>query len=76
MKTSFVMTDDEKLIYVTLGARIASKRAAKGITQADLAEEMGMSRANLANIEAGRQGVLVHVAIKIAQRLKMKLVET
>lgn len=76
MKTEIPLNEEERLIYVVLGARIASKRRAKGITQEDLADGLGMSRASLANIETGRQGVLLHVAIRICDRLKMKVVSS
>lgn len=69
------LTAEEQMIYTTLGARIHSKRVAKGITQQDLADELGMTRSNLANIECGNQGVPVHVGVRICRILKMKLME-
>lgn len=42
-------------IYAELGRRIAARRKARVMTQAALAERIGISRAAIANIEAGRQ---------------------
>jgi DNA-binding XRE family transcriptional regulator len=65
----------EELVYKTFGVRVKSKRQAKGISQLDLAEAVGLSRTSLTNIENGRHKPVLHVAIKICQILKMKVVE-
>ncbi len=41
------------------------------MTQKTLADEIGMSRASVANIEAGRQRIVLHQAIEIAQALDL-----
>lgn len=62
--------------YRSLGATIASKRKAKGLTQVELAERIGMSRAALANVETGRQGVHVHQFVEVANALGIRSFET
>jgi transcriptional regulator with XRE-family HTH domain len=49
----------EMLIYSMLGEAVAIRRKAMRLTQAELSERMGLSRASIANIEAGRQKVLL-----------------
>ena len=56
-------------LYTTLGRRIATARRARGHTQTDLAKAVGLSRASIANVEAGAQRTPVHVLIAIAQAL-------
>lgn len=52
--------------YQQLGSRIRDARKAVGLTQAELADAAGLTRASVANIEAGRQKVLVHHLVSIA----------
>ena len=58
-------------IYRELGRSIRRHRAGAHRTQAQLAAEIGMSRASLANIEAGRQQVLLHHLYAIADALDL-----
>lgn len=62
-------------IYKILGATIRHRRRLLGHTQAVLASQLGLSRASLANIEGGRQRVLVHQLYKIAEALQMNSVQ-
>ena len=57
--------------YLELGWSIRRYRKGAGRTQAQLAAEIGISRASLANIEAGRQQVLVHYIYAIAEALDL-----
>ena len=57
--------------YRELGQSIKRYRKGAGRTQAQLAVEIGISRASLANIEAGRQQVLVHYIYAIAEALDL-----
>ena len=60
-----------KDIYKEVGRHIRRYRAGSHRTQARLAAEIGISRASLANIEAGRQQVLVHHLYAIADALDL-----
>jgi transcriptional regulator with XRE-family HTH domain len=63
------MKHDE--LYVQLGALIRSRRKKLLLTQHDLAARIGISRASLANIETGRQKVLVHQLYALATALDL-----
>ncbi len=56
-------------LYAEIGRRIASRRSFLGYSQARLANSTGLSRPSIANIEAGRQSVLVHHIYEIAAAL-------
>lgn len=43
-------------LLATLGQRVRKVRELRGLTQRQLAEQIGRSRGTIANIEAGRQG--------------------
>lgn len=67
-------------IYPLIGDAIRSRRKHLSLTQDKLAAALQISRASLANIEAGRQKVLVHHLYDIADALQLDvrdlLVET
>ena len=60
-----------KEIYKSLGARIRDLRKGLPQTQDQFAKRAGISRASLANIEAGRQQVLVHHLFTFAAILQL-----
>lgn len=62
---------DQETIYRALGDKIRRFRKGLGRTQAQIAVETGISRASIANIEAGRQQVLVHHLYAIATALQL-----
>jgi transcriptional regulator with XRE-family HTH domain len=45
------------------------------LTQADLAEAVGISRASIANIERGQQRVQLHLVVRLAEVLGLDIVE-
>jgi len=53
-------------IYLEIGERIRVRRKANRLRQHELADRVGISRASLANMEVGRQKVLVHQLCAIA----------
>lgn len=53
-------------IYATIGHAIQSERDALGFSQSDLAQELGLTRTSVTNIEAGRQRLQVHTLYRIA----------
>lgn len=47
-------------IYRHIGAKIQQLRTSLGWKQEDLAKKVGLQRTSIANIEAGRQRMLLH----------------
>ena len=66
-----LLVTDPKDIYRELGRSIRHHRTAARLTQAHVAAIARMSRASVANIEAGRQQVLVHHLDAIADALNL-----
>jgi transcriptional regulator with XRE-family HTH domain len=66
------MTDMQ--IYQMLGRAVAKRRKELGMVQADVAERISLTRASLANIETGRQKILLHQVYRLAAALKLKTI--
>ena len=66
---------DSLRLYQQVGERIRSRRKHLGWTQATLAQHLGLSRASLANIEVGRQNVLLHRLYRIAGTLNVEVAD-
>lgn len=62
-------------LYRTIGSVIRAKRRQRDWSQEVLAEKLKISRGTLANIEAGRQRVLVHQLYAIAAAFELKPAE-
>jgi len=60
----------DEAIYKAFGRAVATRRKKLGLTQAKLAGRVGMSRASIANIESGRQNVLLHHVYTLASALE------
>jgi len=60
-------------IYQQIGRIIRARRRVLDRAQGQLAQQVGISRATLANIETGRQRVLVHQLYAFARALELKL---
>ena len=56
-------------LYAGIGARVQCARRQREWTQSQLAAAVGLTRASIANLEAGRQRPPVHVAVLIARAL-------
>ncbi len=56
-------------LYVDFGDRVRRRRTELGLTQDAVARQIELSRTSVANIEAGRQAVLLHQLIDIARAL-------
>lgn len=61
------VTSDQ--IYKPIGELVRRRRKKMKLTQAQLSSRVGISRASLANIETGRQSVVVHQIYAIAAAL-------
>ena len=59
-------------VYARIGATIRSKRRERDWSQETLAQKLGISRAALANIEAGRQRILVHQLYAFAEAVDLR----
>lgn len=57
-------------IYPLLGRAVARRRETLGLTQAEVGERIGLTRASVANIETGRQKVLLHHVYMLADALQ------
>lgn len=64
------MSDME--LYRRLGRAVAERRQELDLTQSDVAEKLGLSRASLANLENGRQRILLHQLFALVNVLKLK----
>lgn len=56
-------------LYKAFGSAVSTRRKALGLTQAELAGKVKMSRASIANIESGRQNILLHHVYALAAAL-------
>ena len=61
------------LLYKRLGTIIKERRHQLGFTQEYLSRQLGISRASLANVETGRQRVLVHQLYQLAEKLDVEI---
>lgn len=64
----------DEAIYKAFGRAVATRRKTLDLTQAELASQVGISRASIANIESGRQNVLLHHVYRLAEALKFSKV--
>lgn len=69
-----LQTVNVKTVYRALGRAVAARRRTLKLTQAELAERVGTSRASIANIEAGRQKVMLHQVYALVQALELRSV--
>jgi transcriptional regulator with XRE-family HTH domain len=59
-------------IYRVIGSRIAARRKDLRLKQVEVAAQIGLTRASLANIEKGRQKIMMHQIYKIADALRVE----
>lgn len=57
----------EASFYVEFGRKLAVARQQAGLSQSEVATRVGLSRASVANVEAGKQRVFLDQAIALAQ---------
>ena len=58
---------------ITVGALILATRKAKDLTQADLAQRIGISRTQIANIEIGRSDLPIKTLARFAEALGVSM---
>jgi transcriptional regulator with XRE-family HTH domain len=59
----------------TIGKKVKKRRASLGLTQEELAEKVGISRAYMGFVEQGRNVPTLETLEKIAKALKVKIAE-
>ena len=59
-------------LYTMFGSRVRALREKKNVTQEELARRVELSRTSITNIEKGRQRVLLHQVVEIADALDAK----
>jgi transcriptional regulator with XRE-family HTH domain len=56
-------------LYAEVGRRLRQARVTKGLSQERLAQQLGISRASVVNIEAGRQRAPLHLLWQLSEAL-------
>lgn len=58
--------------YFEVGRQVRARRIVAGLTQAELADRVGLRRSSIANLEAGRQRILLHFIAAIAEAMHIE----
>ena len=66
---TFPMAAKEKSFYAGLGRRIADRRKAQGITQVELAKDLGIAQQTMAHYEGGVSRIAVETLSQLAVAL-------
>ena len=69
------ITKQERAFFAALGERIASRRREQAITQAQLAEALGISQQTVLAYEVGRRRIPVSALSTLAQTLDLAIEE-
>jgi transcriptional regulator with XRE-family HTH domain len=56
-------------VYQAVGERIRAERKKQKITQDELASQVGLTRTSITNVEKGKQKLLLHTLVQIADFL-------
>lgn len=59
--------------YAEFGRRVRRARQRQRLTQAEVARSLGLTRASIANVESGRQRLLVHQVAQLAALLDTRV---
>jgi transcriptional regulator with XRE-family HTH domain len=65
----------EALFYLELGKRVRKARKRLDLTQDDLANLLSLNRTSITNIEKGKQRLLAHTLVEVANYLKIPVSE-
>ncbi len=60
-------------VYLAVAENVRHYRKKARMTQADLCREVGLTRPSIANIETGRQRILLHQAFDLARALHVSV---
>lgn len=58
-------------MYAQIGAEIRRRREGLGLSQAQLADKIGVGRTSVTMIERGAQAILLHQFVEIAKALRV-----
>lgn len=67
------LTNMTDVIYAEVGARVSNLRNRRGLTQEELGDAVSLTRTSITNIERGRQKVLLHTLLQLAQALDVSV---
>jgi DNA-binding XRE family transcriptional regulator len=67
------MEIDEALLYRRVGESVRGRRKEVGMTQSQLAAEVGVLRTSVTNIETGRQKAPLHLLFRICAALGVEV---
>src|SRR6266702_6732015 len=67
------MQVDESLLYNLIGTTIKQQRRKADMTQEQLADEVGVLRTSITNIEAGRQKLPLHLLYEVCIALGLEI---
>ncbi len=63
----------DEILYIEIGKRIRQERQAIGFNQAELAQEVGLTRTSIVNIERGYQRPPIHTLYRVARALAIPI---
>lgn len=66
---------DPEALYRVFGKRLREVREQKNVPQQELATLSGLTRSSIANIESGKQRVLLHQVLQFAEALHVTVGE-
>lgn len=64
-----------RALSVKIGTRVRHARKDRALSQDQLAEAVGLTRASVANIEAGRQRPPIHILISLAETFGLSVTD-
>jgi len=70
-----LVTPEDKQLYQVIGKRIAEARKSVGLTQTQLAEQLGISQQTMAHYEVGRLRIAVSTLLPLAEILNSSVDE-
>jgi len=74
-QVSSVMDTKDEAFFQALGARLAEARDARGLTQVELAQQLGIAQQTLAHYETGRSRVSVAILLEMSRILRFSIDE-